>query len=79
MPTLETGAMILLVKRAIIRFVCMAYSLAELLHVVGAQNHSWLLPKGVGRLATAENLCYFTLKWNLGSLLFSFSTCTVSI
>lgn len=52
MPTLETGAMILLVKRVIIGFVCMAYSLAQILHIVGALNHSWLLPKGLGWAAS---------------------------
>lgn len=60
MPTLEMGTMIFLVKRAIIRFVCMAYSLVQLLHIVGALNHSWLLPKGPGwGLAMAENLVLF--------------------
>lgn len=72
MPTLEMGAMILLVKRAIIRFVCMACSLAQLLHVVGAQNHSWLLPRGVGGLATAENLVLFYPEVELGKPSFQF-------
>lgn len=48
MPALKMGAMILLVKVAIIRFVCTAYSLTQALQIVSSLNHSWLLPKGLG-------------------------------
>lgn len=46
LPVLKMVAMIVLIKIVIIKFICMAHSLAQVLHMTGALNHSWLLPRG---------------------------------